>query len=174
MIKLTEFKNQLIQMVRPNRFLVKINPPSIYDHGQDLNLLVYLAQSAKIPEKNLGEIEIKYHGMSLKLPGDFSHDDLSISFFNHYGWEPRDFFEDWVEVIQEVSGDNVRSDAVSVIDDSTITIDQLGDSEDDVLASYTFYDVFPKSVQAIDLNMETTDSVQTFTVDFAYSHWIQN
>ena len=174
MIKLSEFKAKLVQMVRPNRFLVRVSPPSVYKHGQNLELLVYLAQSAKIPEKNIGEVEMKYHGMSLKLPGDSTHDDLSISFFNHYGWEPRNFFEDWVELMQQLADDNHRTDAIAMIDDSTITVDQLGSSEGEVLASYTFYDVFPKSVQAIDLNMETTDQVQTFTVDFSYSHWIKD
>ena len=171
MIKIQEFKSKLIQAVRPNRFLVKVSPPNIFKHGKDLELLTYMAQTAKIPEKNIGVIEIKYNGMTLNLPGDSAHEDLSISFFNHYGWEPRDFFENWVELIQAVQTDNSRTDSILLINDANIYIDQIGDTEDNILASYTFYDIFPKSVQAMDLSMESTDQVQTFTVDFAYSYW---
>ncbi len=173
MIKLSEFKSQLAQLVRPNRFFIEITPPSIYDHGQDLQFFTYLAQSAKIPEKNIGEIEIKYHGMSLKIPGDYTHDDLSITFLNHYGWEPRDFFEGWIEIIQSISSDNSRADSISVLDDAHLIVKQVGDIEEDILASYKFYNIFPKSISEIELNMETYDSVETFTVTFSYSHWVQ-
>jgi len=173
MIKISEFKAKLSQLVRPNRFLVTLSPPAIFEHGQDLELLTFLTQGAKIPEKNIGEIEIKYHGMSLKLPGDQTHEDLTLTFYNHYGWEARDMFEDWIEVLQTTGNNNERTDAINAIDDSSIMIQQIGDVEEDILAEYTFYNVFPKSVSEIELSMDNYDSVETFTVSFAYSHWIQ-
>ncbi|NCP97770.1 hypothetical protein GW796_05955 [archaeon] len=172
MIKLTEFKNKLYQIVKPNRFIVAVYPPSSVDVPNDIEFLSYMAQAAKIPEKSLGEIEIKYHGMSLKLPGDYTHEDLSITFLNHYGWEPRLFFENWIEQIQLVNSENTRLDGIDVIDDATITIYQVGDNEM-ALAFYTFFNIFPKNISAIELDMNSSDQVEIFTVDFAYSHWKQ-
>jgi len=174
MIKISEFKSKLSYLARPNRFKVTMFPPSSYDHGMDLETFVFYVQSAKIPEKTLGEIEVKFHGMSLKLPGDYTHEDLSLTFLNTAEWDVRTFFEDWVEFIQNVGDENIRTDAIAVVDDCTIMIEQLGNSEDDVLATYNFYDVFPKSVQSIELSMDDYDSVEKFTVDFAYSHWIRD
>ena len=174
MIELAKFKDALYQLVRPNRFFVYVTPPSIYDHGmENPELLVYLAQGASIPAKTIGQIELKHHGMSLFLPGDASHEDLSLTFFNHYGWEPRDFFEGWIEIMQAVQSDNSRTDGIDMIIDSGLEVHQIGDTEDDILAIYKFYDVFPKNVSSIELSMESNDAVETFTVDFAYSHWAQ-
>jgi hypothetical protein len=31
--------------------------------------------------------------------------------------------------------------------------------------------MFPKNIAAIELNYETVDALEEFTVDFTYSHW---
>lgn len=173
MISLKDFKENITQMVKPNRFLVEIYPPSSYVQEYSIDILRYLTQGAKIPDRTCGEIEMKYHGMTLKLPGDYTHDDLSLTFFNYYDWTPRNFFEDWMNLIQNVGDVNQRSDASSLFD-AGITVKQIGLREDEVLASYVFYDVFPKNLAAIELGMDNTDQVETFTVDFAYSHWWQD
>lgn len=172
MIKIEQFKNKLYQVVRPNRFIVAVYPPSSVDLPNEIEFLSYMAQGAKIPEKSLGEIDVKFHGMTLKLPGDYTHEDLTITFLNHYGWEPRSFFENWIEQIQLVNDDNTRIDAVDVINDASITIYQVGDNEM-ALGFYTFFNIYPKNISAIELSMEAVDQAETFTVDFAYSHWKQ-
>jgi hypothetical protein len=47
--------------------------------------------------------------------------------------------------------------------------EQLG-KDDSVLARYEFFNMFPKNIAAIDLNYETVDALEEFTVDFTYSH----
>jgi hypothetical protein len=173
MIKLSEFKSNLIQFVRPNRFFVEITPPKALSGQYDPTTLIFLAQSAKIPDRTAGEVEVKYHGMSLKLPGDYSHEDLSINFLNYYDWTPRDFLEDWMNLIQNIDGNNERTDSSELLV-AQIKVKQLGLREDVILAAYDFFNVFPKTLQSIELNMETTDSVETFTADFSYSHWLQD
>lgn len=177
MIKLTDFKNALAQLARPNRFLVDINPPSIYDHGKDLRQLKFCVQTAQIPAKNVGTATMKFHGMELHLPGDYSHDDLTITFLNHWDWTGRDFFENWSRLLQDTNsyrsddeGYNTRTDAIQMINDASIIVTQIGESEDQILARYQFWNVFPKIVSEIELSMETIDTVETFQVTFAYSH----
>jgi len=177
MIRLEEFKNALQQLARPNRFLVDINPPTIYGFTQDLQQLKYCVQTAQIPAKTLGAPTMKFHGMELQLPGDYSHDDLTITFLNHWDWSGREFFENWSKLLQDVSsyrgqteGFNTREDAIDMIKDSSIIVTQIGESEDQVLARYQFWDVFPKNISEIELNMEQIDTVETFQVTFAYSH----
>ena len=36
---------------------------------------------------------------------------------------------------------------------------------------YEFFNMFPKNIDTIELNYETADALEEFTVDFTYSHW---
>ena len=49
-------------------------------------------------------------------------------------------------------------------------VEQL-DKSDAVLARYEFFNMFPTSIGAIDLSYETVDALETFDVEFQYSHW---
>ena len=49
-------------------------------------------------------------------------------------------------------------------------VEQLG-KDDAVLMRYEFFNMFPKNIDAIELNYETADALEEFTVDFTYSHW---
>jgi hypothetical protein len=173
MIKITEFKNALRQIARPNRFMVSINPPAAYSHQEDMRNMRFHVQAAQIPAKTIGEAIVKYHGMELRLPGDSQHDDLTVTFLNNSSWGIRNFFEGWNQLIHNVtskSEKNIRVDSVTVITDAYVIVEQIGDSESQVLARYKFWNVFPKSVGDIELNMETIDTAETFQVIFAYSH----
>lgn len=172
-LKLREFRANVADLARPNRFEVEIYPPSIYSNIQynEGKIISWLAQKATIPERRQGEITIKYHGMELKLPGDYEKENLTISFLNSYGWEGRSFFEKWMEDhIQTTNIDNSRRDAHSIIIDSKIIIKQLGRTNK-AISSYVFYNVFPITISSIDLSMDSNDSIETFDVTFAYSYW---
>lgn len=173
MIKITEFKNHLQDIVKPNRFLVSIQTPKAYPHNVNLSDMRYFVQAAQIPARNSGELVIKYHGMELRLPGDATNDELTLTFLNNPDWIPRDFFEQWMNIIQNIpiDGKNIRIDARDALEGAFLIVEQIGASEDRVLARYKFFNVFPKSVAASELNMDSGDQAQTFTVSFSYSHW---
>lgn len=168
MIKLKEFKANIRNIVKPNRFKVEVFSPTEFPI-ETKEEFVFLAQAAKIPEKTVGSIDLKYHGATFQIPGDYAHDDLSITFINDYKWEARSFFEDWIESIQKTQGDNTRGNLNSIFDGASVIITQLGNTEDDILAKYGFDYIFPKGVQAIDLGMEN-DQVEMFVVDFGYAY----
>jgi len=171
-LSLSEFRKNVSDLARPNRFEVQITPPSAFDSYTDgqFKMLSWLAESAQIPSRTQGEIPIKFHGMELKLPGDYAKENLTIGFINSYGWEGRSFFDSWMEYIQYINDDNSRNSAYDMIVDSQIVINQLGRTMNDILASYIYYNVFPTSLSAIDLNMSENDSIEKFTVTFSYSH----
>jgi hypothetical protein len=41
----------------------------------------------------------------------------------------------------------------------------------ETLRSYVFKDVFPTNISSIDLNYETTDTIQEFTVEMQVHYW---
>ena len=49
-------------------------------------------------------------------------------------------------------------------------VEQLN-KDDSVLARYEFFNMFQLIIGAIDLSYETVDALETFDVEFQYSHW---
>lgn len=168
-VLLSDFKDQVKSVVRPNRFEVIISPPSIVLGSIDATKMRFHAQSASLPDRTFNEISIKYYGMDFKLPAGETTQDLVVSFINDAEWDLRNFFESWANAISN------RKDATKAyMDDlytgTTLQVNQLG-FDGSYIAGYSFFHFFPKIVDQIELNMETTDSVETFQVTFSYSYW---
>ena len=173
-LSLSGFKSKVSDFARPNRFEVIINPPKIYNDfkKEELQLLSWLAETAQLPSRTQGEAVMKYHGMELKLPGDYTKENITIGFLNSYGFEGRLFFERWMENhIQNTNTTNTRQSSIQLIDDCSIIVRQLGRVAIDSLADYTFYNVFPTTISNIDLSMDSENQIEKFTVSFSYSHY---
>lgn len=173
-ILLTDFVASLSQtnLVRPNRFLVYIEPPkSMSDFGLSSNDIKFYVQSATIPDRSFTEVEIKYFGMTYKIPGNETNTDLTITLINDNEWDIRNFFERWLNLISD--RDNSKKEYTKdLFKNASVTVHQLGYTGE-VLSKYKFFHVFPKSVSEIELNMETNDSHETMQVVFCYSYWLQ-
>lgn len=170
-LDLQTFKESLGNVVRPNRFEVIIQPPSLIDIADyiDGTRLMMRVQSATIPDRTFGEIPIKFYGMEMKIPASEIMQDLVISFINDDKWQLRSLFEYWAQLINDRKN-SVKGYAKDLMEDTYIIVRQLGFTND-VIAGYRFKLVFPKTVDPIELNMETTDTIETFTVTFAYGYW---
>lgn len=171
--ELESFKSYLTNIVRPNRFLVTITPPTVMDMEDmiDLDKLTFYASSVVIPDRTFSEIEIKYYGMSLKIPGGEIIQDLTINFLLDEGWESRDFFETWASFINDRDS-NIKTTPYELFEGASIVVSQLG-FKNEILAKYQFMNIFPKTVDQIELSMENVDTHSTFQVTFAYSYWEQ-
>jgi hypothetical protein len=166
---LESFKGNLSNIVRPNRFLVAINAPSFVDA---VDTLMYYASSAVIPDRSFSEIEVKYYGMSLKIPASEIIQDLSITFIMDEGWEVRTFFEQWADGINDRVETSFKSKYKRLFDGANIKVHQL-DSDGEAIASYEFRNVFLKTLDQVELSMDSTDSHSTFQAIFTYSYWVR-
>jgi hypothetical protein len=169
-ISLNSFIQNLSNVTKPNRFLVVVDPPSdAIETSISSDIMQFYAQSAVIPDRTFGEIELKYYGMTLKLPGNESISDLTITFINDEEWRVRDFFEAWGNAIHDRE-DSSKGYMQNLFNGASIIVHQL-DGYGNIIATYQFYNVFPKVVSEMELNMETNDSFSTFQVTFDYSHF---
>lgn len=189
---LNSFKSIMKDMARPNKFVVRINFPWM-DIIQDGDTAImdknfpFNVKSVKIPEKNVGEIALKHLGNTLYIAGDSSYEPLTITFLNNYNFNLRKAFEAWVDSISDTNLYEYQFDLFSMtnnvvinyknkIEDyltGTIVVTQLGRKvdEENYLSQYTFHDIFPTNVSEIELNMDSRDMIEEFTVTFRYSHW---
>lgn len=163
---LEHFKNNIKNLLRPNRFVVNIrciNTDVRFDS----------CISAVIPDRSFSEIEIKYYGMSYKLPAGEIIQDLVLTFHNDETYLVRKIFERWANVINNRSDIETATSIKTTMRDlgtNWVEVTQL-DSQNNSIAEYKFHNCFPKIVDQIELNMESIDSTETFQVTFAYSHW---
>lgn len=160
------FRTNLGVVVRPNRFRVELYPPNSLSINN--SQLSFAVKSATIPQKTIGEAEMKWFGYNYKLPGDSSVEDLNITFINEQTWNFRSFFEDWQNYLKSLK-DGVKADPKDALN-SSIKVYQLG-LKNQVLAIYEFSEVWVKTVGEIELDMETRDTIETFVVTFTYSRW---
>ena len=54
---------------------------------------------------------------------------------------------------------------------STSNSDALSGSAITPLKTYTFFDIFPTSVSAIDLSYDSSDAIEEYTVEFQVQYW---
>ncbi len=161
MASIDQFKAQLLGGgPRANRFRVFI-PRS----GDKIE---FLCQSAQIPAAQVGVIEQNFRGHILKMAGDRTFEPWTVTIINDVEFSSRSALEDWQTDIQELdSGEGITSLDYMV---DRAFVEQLN-KDDTVLARYEFFNMFPTSIGAIDLSYETVDALETFDVEFQYSHW---
>ena len=161
MATIDEFKSQLIAGgVRGNRFSVYI--PRMGER------IEFMCKSAAIPGSTLPPIEVPFRGHKLKVAGDRTFEDWTVSIINDVNFTTRTAVEQWMESIQELDSGVGATDLDYLV--SRATISQLN-RDDSILATYELYNMYPSTLNQIDLSFDTQDEIQTFDVTFSYSHW---
>jgi hypothetical protein len=170
-ISLQDFISNLSNIVRPNRFKCIVSPPTgMLSNIIDSEVLQFYVHGATMPDRTFGEIPLKYFGMELKIPGNETNSDLTLTVLLDEEWETRDFFLKWCNLISSRE-DNSKGYMSDLFSDSYINVSSL-DGDGNELRTVKYVNIFPKAVSEIELNMDTIDSAATFQVTLGYSHWI--
>jgi len=151
--------------VRTNLFAVSGEIPG---YNGDARNVQFLIKAAQIPNSSLGTIEIPYRGRRIKIPGDRSFQDWSITVISDTKYSLRSGFEYWSAQFNSHVGNITTPNFMSLM--KTWTVTQL-DRQGDALRSYSFIGCFPSEVGAIDLSYENNDQIAEFPVTLNYSWW---
>jgi hypothetical protein len=178
-LSLKKFKSNVTDVARPNRFWVALGDPAnaIITSGADNNASLspwkeyheFLAKSASLPGRTIGNIEINWQGMKYNIAGDPTFDDITLTFINNYEWDLRSFFENWLEVMAQMDS-NERSQPGAYKSD-VIQLQQLGRTSSDVLATYRLIGAYPVTIAAIDLSQDSNDSMEEISVTLKYDYF---
>ena len=161
MATIDQFKAQLVGGgPRANRFRVFLPRAG--------NNIEFMCKAANIPAGTLGEVIIPFRGHNLKLAGERTFADWSITIINDMEFSARTALEAWQTEIQAMdSGEGATTTDYLL---SRAFVEQLN-KDDSVLARYEFFNMFPKNIGEITLGYDTVDAVEEFTVDLTFSHW---
>ena len=128
-----------------------------------INILV---KAAQVPAFTIGTIEVPYKaGRRIKIPGDRTFADWTVTVINDEQHVGRRAFTAWIEMI---SKGNYNSSTKSSVNNyyTDLTVSQL-DGKNTAVRTYTLSDAFPTDVSAVDLSMDSTDTLSEFTVNFS-------
>ena len=165
---------------RPNLFEVTFgNIPSAAG-TLTLENFIMLCKASNLPGSTVASIDVPFRGRIFKVSGDRTFDPWSITVINDTDFAIRKVMEDWMQHIAQYK------DASGTTDPSTYmanaTVQQLSRNSSTVSATsgggatviareYTFQDIFPTSVSAIDLSADSSNAIEEFTVEFQVNYW---
>ena len=179
---INDFKSNLIGGgARPSLFNVSLNFPSTVSSASvtDENAITptseFLIKGASLPGSTVGTYDVFFHGKPLKIAGDRSFETWETTVINDEGFEIRNAMEEWIASMGSHSENKVAAgvaagDFTSLY--GTATVNQYGkEGSETPLQTYTFVNIFPVSMSEIALEWGTNDTIEEFTVEFAYDYW---
>ena len=162
---ISQFKDQFQGGVRPNLFRVQI-----FGHPGPTNpSFEFHCKGASIPASTIGAIDVPYMGRQLKVPGDRTFEEWTVTVLNDVNWQHRSAFENWSHRINAHSGNISEFDSESVDYYGQASVAHL-DRNGKVLRRYILEDIFPTTIAAIDLTSDANDTVEEYTVSFAVNN----
>ena len=178
-----DFKaNVAADFARPNLFQVDLSfPQKIINNASLINLGKFTVRAANLPASQIGVIEVPFRGRVLKIAGDRTFEPWTITIQNDSAFALRSAFELWTSSIQSYNENFTQAAGLGSSDDATgyfsdMLVHQLARDIKDgespkILKSYKFYNVFPSSIAAIDLDYGNNDAIEEFTVELQNQYW---
>jgi len=172
---ISEFAGKFLKGgIRPHMFEVDgMIGPSSNDSGE--TKIPFLVKAAQLPASTLGLIELPWRGRKVKVPGDRTFAEWTITVLSDGHFDLRDKFEAWSSGINQHESNvpNEESQPMqgeNYMDWQVFQLDRKGNK----IKGYNFIGCWPSEVSAIDVNHETTDSLTEFTVTLQYTYWTSN
>ena len=161
---ISSFSSKFSGGVRPNLFVCNINPPGGISVGTDD--FSFHCKGTSIPASSVPAIDVNYLGRQLKVPGDRTYADWTVTVYNDVDMSIRHAFEGWMALIQNHGANYQALD--NPYGQGTVTqISRKGGA----VSSY-FMEIMPIEVAAIDVAWDSNDAVEEYTVNFAVNYWI--
>ncbi len=197
-LPITDFRNRIGDLARPNLFHIEMGfpdiatknpfiggePGSVADVEQALagnkgnngqsnavtaGLTTVLAKAANIPASTVGVIDVPYRGRVLKIAGDRTFEPWTVTVLNDAGFALRSKFEAWSTNIQALQ-QNLQNTANPGGYCADALVRQF-DRQGNPVRSYKFAQIWPSNVSAIDLAWDSNDTPEEYTVEFQVQYW---
>jgi hypothetical protein len=102
------------------------------------------------------------------MAGDRTFEPWTVTILNDTDFVIRNAMERWMNGI---NGHQSNTGLVNPVDyQADLIVEQL-DRDGESVKTYNFRGCFPTNVSAIDVNYETNDVIEEFTVDFQVQYW---
>ena len=153
---------------RPTLFQVQFTNPVSTDAD---DVTPFLVRATNLPSSTISPIEIPYFGRKMKIAGDRTFDVWQTTIMNDEDFRIRNALERWHNEINTLQSNlNVRGTSQPSLYKSVATVTQFG-KDGNSLRTYRFEGLFPLELSPIDLDWEATDTIENFSVAWAYDYF---
>lgn len=126
----------------------------------------FLCMSSQVPAATHGVIELPYFGRKVKVAGDRTYAEWTTTLMLEEDFATRNSLEEWADMINNpTTGQRAFGGPEDYKSDLAI---KLYGKDGSVIRTYNLIDCWPMDIGSIDLDWNTTDTVGTYTVTWAF------
>jgi len=170
---IASFQEALVgQGARPNLFTMTLTTPTGIDGVINTNFDT-MCKTAQLPGSTIGVVEVQYFGRPVKMPGNRTFENLTTTIINDEDFALRHSMEAWMAFLNshEENTTNVAG-GTSLNYTGTLSLQQYNrDGSTYSGTTYVFNKCWPVNLSPIDLDWGTNDTIEEFTVEWAYDWW---
>ena len=157
---------------RPNLFEVTIPKTANLFDGSDLKLF---AKATSIPGGTIGTVIVPYFGREVKMAGNRTFPEWTITVINDETFAVRSQFENWMDYINTHASNTRKAGSGQGAYTNTAKVEQFSKSGPStaITAVYSFHNIFPTDLSEITLDWGDNDVVEEYTVTFSYDYWLR-
>lgn len=153
---------------RPNLYKVTLNFPGVAAASGSSQKRSFLCKAASLPESTIGQVPVPFMGRQIKVAGDKTFNDWTVTMLNDTDFDTRRSFETWLSAINSHTLNVGVANPLAYY--SNLKVEQLN-RLGNVIYTYDFVGCFPTSVGEITLGYDVNDAIEEFTVTFAVNYW---
>jgi hypothetical protein len=156
-------------LARTNRFTVLITPPKTVNmEGLMPNQqLLMLCDQVQLPGLNVNTAPVRSYGEVREAPYEFNYEPINIQFYVDTNMDVKIFFDRWIKSIQNGNRRTFNYYKDYICNQMDITVEDL---QDKARYMVRLYEVYPKSVSAIQMDYAAKD-VMKIQVQLMYKYW---
>lgn len=164
-----EIKSQLqFGGARPSLFQVRFTNPAT---GEADLKVPFMVKAAQLPSSVISQIEVPYFGRRIKVAGTRTYENWTVTVINDEDFKIRRAIEAWSRRINTYRGNTRDFGSAAPADyKSRAEVIQYGQTGN-ILRTYQFEGIFPLNISTVEVNWESGDQIEEFTVEFAVDLW---
>ncbi len=149
---------------------------NILGAGGPARKLQFLCKSASLPGSTVGTVTVPFRGRQLKIAGDRTFEEWSITIINDTDFSVRNAFEAWMNTINAHVANVGPTSLASYTQQAQVEqFTREGPSlNPSPIKSYLFEGCWPSTVAPIELSYDSSDEIEQFEVTLQYQYWTSN
>ena len=188
---ITNFRSQIKTFSQPNHFDMMFNgvPKGFNPSNPDIATfpynsdnyfhntgMRYRAFSTHLPGRTLDVVERRYSGPSRLIPTGYVYQALPISIYENHANNVKPFFDRWMSLIAENDYWFVKYYDDIIIPELRLHLYSKASTKDSAndatpIKTYILSEVFPISINSVQLDWNTTNAVTIINVEIQYHSW---
>jgi hypothetical protein len=157
---------------RSNLFQVELPLPAIAgpDAAAASQKLTFTCRATQMPGATISQVPVSYFGREIKLAGNRTFEDWTVTVFNDEDFLVFDAINGWMNSINTHEG-NLRVAGPSPISyQATADVVHFGKQGDEI-KRIKMVNLWPINVAPLDLAWDAADQIEEFTVTWAFDYW---